>query len=554
MNLKNSLRFLLTAILFQAFCGYLYGQEKGQLPFYHLKVRIDPALSMIEGKTEIRNPKDSCFFLSKNLKIQHITADGKQISYHQKTMGSSDNYFEFIIEAKNLSVLEIDYSGRIIPDSFPKTISMLNMIKTGLVELSDHIEWYPGMKNNTPFNYKLDIDLPTNYVTLANGLLKKQQLKYKRNLTEWESAWPVSGITLFAAPDLRKADIIKDGITIEIYYNKLPVTYIDSMKNNLLKSTELLTALFGTPGTDRLIRIVYSPRFANAYNRAPLILVSEYYALEQRSQKFGPARDFRLNTHEIAHYWSLADSNTPDEWINEGLAEFSALLISEQIIGKNFSDLLLNEYREIVSNSQTESAIVDTGVVLRDRDVNLYYKPTLLLDEVRQKFGDDKMRCFLKNLYARFSELNTANTSIFLEELEKNFSKETRDSFTEALNRKKWNTSQSLTDNSYITSDTTFKGIWTGPLTQYGSTFKFVLNISFKDRKLIPTLDSPDQNITDIPVNEFKIAGDSLFFKVGVASARYDGCINRDSLTINGEWKQRGVTYPLNLSKVTKVK
>ena len=508
---------------------------------------------MIEGKTEIRNPEDSCFLLAKNLKIQHITADGKPVLFRQKPSDSSEYSTEIIIRANQLHTLVIDYSGQINPDSFPKMISMLNMIKSGLVELSERIDWYPQMKNHKSFSYKLDVDVPVNYISVANGLLLTQQTKNNRNLTEWESTELRNTITLISAADLRKSEITKDGKTIEIYYTKLPVTYIDSMKTNLLKSIELLTGLFGSPGAGRLIRIVYSPRSETGYCREPLIIVSENFALNQRGEEFGPARDFRLNTHEIAHYWSLADSDSPDEWINEGLAEFSALLVSKEIIGKSFYDLLIHEYRELVSHSQTITAIADRGLIPIEREANLYCKPTLLLDDLWHRSGDEKMRQFLKDSYSRFTELHMANTSVFLEEMEKIYGKETRDSFSVALYRRNSKTVDSLGVNYYASSDSAFKGTWTGPLTQYGSTLKFVLNITLKDGKLIPTLDSPDQNVKGIPINEFNIAADSLSFKVSVASASYDGKINRDGNTIYGEWKQKGIIFPLVLSKAGRV-
>jgi hypothetical protein len=60
-------------------------------------------------------------------------------------------------------------------------------------------------------------------------------------------------------------------------------------------------------------------------------------------------------------------------------------------------------------------------------------------------------------------------------------------------------------------------------------------------------LDSPDQNITGIPVSDFMISGDSILYKIGVASASFRGIIDRDRKVIRGVLTQRGDNYPLDL-------
>jgi hypothetical protein len=133
-----------------------------------------------------------------------------------------------------------------------------------------------------------------------------------------------------------------------------------------------------------------------------------------------------------------------------------------------------------------------------------------------------------------------------LQTLEEKLGKEAFDFFTEGLNRKNWNKSSEVAGAGY---DADFEGTWTGGLTQFGTTTKFVLHLKKEDNKLIPVLDSPDQNVFGIPVSEMKIDGDSIICVVGVASATFSGTLNRNTKTIHGKWRQRDVDYPLNLSK-----
>ena len=552
--MKDKIKCLLSVVILGSVFYGAFAQEKPPVTLYHLSARIDPDKSTIYGIVEITNPKSLSFILTNSLQIRKAVSDGHEATFIQKPSQFSANSSEITFEGAVPGNLIIVYSGMIREEDFPKTISSLNMIKPGLIELSDQINWFPVMKNNQSFRCILDIDLPENYVSVTNLFLKSQDTARGRILTSWESGVPVYGITFVASPGFRQSEISRNGLKVEIYYNKLPAAYIDSMKTNLLKSLNLLTEMFGSRGAESLVRVIYSPRAAGAYARAPLIVVSENYAMEERNHEFGPARDFRLNTHEIAHYWSLADANTPDDWINEGLAEYSALMVSEEIIGKNFSGMMISEYREIVSSTPTEYSIVQTPGDSREREVNRYYKPALLLNTIKEKFGDEQMKKFLRSLYSGFSDSRKATTSLFLDIFEKNFGRVTRDSFAGSLYSKNWETRKSPQNISYVVTDTVFIGTWNGPLTQFGATVRFVLNLNFAEGRFVPTLDSPDQNVTGIPLSDLKMQDDSISFKIGAASASYRGRLDRKNLTIQGEFDQRGGTYPLNLKKDLSVK
>jgi hypothetical protein len=130
--------------------------------------------------------------------------------------------------------------------------------------------------------------------------------------------------------------------------------------------------------------------------------------------------------------------NTPEDWINEGLAEYSAFLVSEDLVAREFAGQLLSEYKKRAVESKTESAIAETEGNSPDREVNRYDKPTMIMYEARKKFGVEKMTRFLKALYNRFEQSNKATTVIFLEEVEKNMGTDARAFFLKALYAKRW--------------------------------------------------------------------------------------------------------------------
>jgi len=428
---------LLTAFL--AAGSLCWARVTGPVPSYRIEVRIEPATRSIDCKVEISHPGDSCFILNTDMVIHRVLADGKSVQLHQSSSASVPNSSEFNIGSIPQRTLQLEYSGKIKSESYAPIINSVNMVSPRLVELAMYVSWYPHLKNGARFYFQLQVDVPQGFVTVANGRLLKEYSAEHRTLTSWHSYEPVFDVAVLSAPALQKATMNSHGMTVEIYFDKVPASYVDSMKSKLIVAMDRLTSLLGSPQCEKSIRVAYSPRSTWGYVRKPLIIVSEENALTWRAQKFGPARDFRYLAHEMSHYWwGFADINTPEDWINEGLAEYSALLLSEDLAGKEFSDQLLSEYAQRAASSKTETAIAETGNNSPDREVNRYAKPTLLLNEARDKFGDDKMKEFLKALYLQFANLNNATTQIFLSVAEKSFGSEGKEFFERALYRKKW--------------------------------------------------------------------------------------------------------------------
>ena len=309
--------------------------DKNYNTIYRATVEFEPDSGFIKGSFYIENPADSVFILSAGLAIQSFQADlaGQYAIIPEPASGfqSFGIHTGFIPHG-----LKIIYSGKIKPGNYPGSVRNMNGLYEKYIELSDLIDWYPRMRNNSPFRFEMTFDVPLNYVTVASGKFIEEVRKETRSLTEWKSYCPDSRISLVSFPGMKKADVSGNENSVEIYYSALPRSYVDSMKLSLLDAINYYDKLYGAPGSSGLVRLVYSPRSAGGYARSPLILVSVTFAIDQRQSRYGMARDFRLNAHEIAHYWSRAGSSGPDDWINEGLAEYSALLASEKFIGREF--------------------------------------------------------------------------------------------------------------------------------------------------------------------------------------------------------------------------
>jgi hypothetical protein len=519
-------------------------------PFYQMEVLIDPDAGRLSVKLEIQNPDDSVFYLCSDLIITKIRANGKKVAFQRVPSDIMPNSSKVNYAWHHPEELEIEYEGKIVADSFPSIFSQVNMIRQGLVELAGYANWFPRFSTFKSFSYELKIIVPKGYFTITNGeKILLNETKYQ-SITTWKSINPTGDILLFAAPEMKRSVLKQKGLEAELYYDKIPVTSIDSLKCNLLQAFIMLKGNISSDIDNNLIRVVFSPRSGWGYVRTPLIIVDETGNISQLKTKYGEARTFRYIAHEIAHYWwSSADASGPDDWINEGLAEYSALWLSEALYGQEFSKLIISEYEERVNNSDSDISIAETTNDSKYREINRYDKAALLFYKAGEKFGKQNLLNFLSAFYARSRESVKVNTSLFLETAEIQIGKEAGDFFREALFSKKPGNKETLHYYPLNSHDSLFLGSWEGILKQSGFEMKVVMHFEVKDDKLVSTTDSPDQNVFGIQVSEVLSGKESIQFKIPVASAKYKGNYDQATNSITGIWTQRGMEYPLILKR-----
>lgn len=149
---------------------------------------------------------------------------------------------------------------------------------------------------------------------------------------------------------------------------------------------------------------------------------------------YSPAMGFHGGIHEVAHFWwHLADVNRED-WLNEGLAEFSALRMSAKQFGPERRKELLTQFLQDAAECSERISILGTNFRHDDRYVNLYEKTSLLLAVLEKRHGAAAMDAFLKEVYQSFKGTRAATTIAALVMAEKRFGRANRVFLEEALN------------------------------------------------------------------------------------------------------------------------
>lgn len=98
-----------------------------------------------------------------------------------------------------------------------------------------------------------------------------------------------------------------------------------------------------------------------------------------------------------------------------------------------------------------------------------------------------------------------------------------------------------------------FVGLWEGKLALPSVILRLVLHVSYANGALAASLDSPDQGVKGIAVNEVMVDGKKITAKLVIINGAYSGTLSDDGTTLTGSWTQAGNTTILDLKKTDKV-
>src|ERR1035437_654047 len=92
------------------------------------------------------------------------------------------------------------------------------------------------------------------------------------------------------------------------------------------------------------------------------------------------------------------------------------------------------------------------------------------------------------------------------------------------------------------------KGSWSGPMKVGAAELTLVINITMDEKdNFVVTIDSPDQGVTGLATSKVNVTQDSLLVKSKVLKASYEGAFAESFTILKGQWKQSGMTFPLDL-------
>ncbi len=436
MTFRNIGLFFITAVALM--CASAMAAD-ATAPHYLLKVSAEPAKHRLDVEAWIEHVPATRFYLNKNFAVTSVEADGKAVSFHpdpSATAVGSELAAALAVEAPGAKQLHIKYSGEL-----PGMVAGVNTISPDLVELAIYCTWFPAFKDVWRYDYKLELNLPVGFVAATNGTFKSERVEKGRAISSWASFQPGFDIVVVASPKLKKTERDINGTHVEVFAtDAIPAQVLKDEVEGLAEEMRLFTLLYGEPSLKGNLRVIYSPRDGWGYARIPVSIVSEVRARYQLMGEAGEAREFRENAHEVAHFWwAFTGVDSFDNWIDEGLAEYSAFRITSERYGLGFNMFQVGQYQRRIKTAKLTYAIAETPANTIDREINRYDRAALMFLDAEMRFGRASLDKALRTMRMRFTSGTPATTANFLDVMEKEMGKEAAAFFREELYRKPTN-------------------------------------------------------------------------------------------------------------------
>jgi len=347
--------------------------------------------------------------------------------------------------------IQVFYRGRITPP--PPTsdvlaqrpeVNILSSYDQDTFLFSQAADWYPAPVREKYFTFRLRLVIPESYQCLASGqLIEKYSLKEAESISEleslgnsvfvYESQVPVKYISFFIGK-LVRGKKIQDGITLEHYTTQnwrhigedLPFKARDIIRKYEeyfgappFKSLSIVQRYWTTSGG-------HSPPGFIVLDALPLIRGPDILAFNPQSPvdlSFWP--EYYL-AHEIAHQWwghGLTWNSYRDNWLTEGLAQFSTLLFLKEKYGQKDYEKMLKKLSSWVRKKSNVGPII-LGIRLSHIDFEgyqsiVYNKAALVLLMLKDLLGEEVFFKGLKEFYRAnlFQVVRTADFRMAMEKV-----------------------------------------------------------------------------------------------------------------------------------------
>jgi len=275
--------------------------------------------------------------------------------------------------------------------------------------------WYPckDHQSDEPNNgASLSIIVPDTLVAVGNGRLKNKTNNNDGTATyTWEVKDPINNYNII--PYIGKYVIWSDTLqgekgTLDLNYWVLDYN-LDKAKKEFEQVKPMLHCFehwFGPyPFYEDGYKLVESPHLGMEHQSAVAYgngYQNGYKGVDLSGSGWGSKWDFII-VHESAHEWfanNITTKDLADMWVHESFANFSEMLYTEWLFGKEAG----NEYNYgIRKRIENDRPIIGPYGVNKEGSGDMYYKGGNMLQTIRHAINDDeKFRNILRGLNQTF--------------------------------------------------------------------------------------------------------------------------------------------------------
>jgi peptidase M1-like protein len=207
-----------------------------------------------------------------------------------------------------------------------------------------------------------------------------------------------------------------------------PLARLQAVAADIASSLQFFSGLFGPPALKSLTVSPIPGAFGQGFPGLVYLSTLSYLNAEQRPDALrGPREQVffsdLIEAHEVAHQWwgdDVIPASYQDEWLSEGLANYSALMYLEKKRGVKAMEDVLEDYRDAllkhdsqIKNDSSGGTLESAGPITWSfrlesaadpgawHDI-VYYKGAWILHMLRRRLGDDRFLKMLAELHRRY--------------------------------------------------------------------------------------------------------------------------------------------------------
>lgn len=298
-------------------------------------------------------------------------------------------------------------------------VDFMNSFETQYVELGLYTPWYPLNTNFEECLYDIEFCVQKEqYVVGAKAL-------ESGNWQLIQEEYPHCGIEFIIGSNKYNKHISKDKAEINIHwFNDEDANIGKYLYSNIAQAITLFTGIFGKSGKSNL-NIALVPRKnserSGGYCRPNLIVIPMGENKHNNGRYSEDKKTYILEymLHEVAHlWWSKANCQSFEDWLNEGFAEYSKYIALRELFGEEqYTEL----FRNLELKAETMPSLIDENIPNEERFELMRVKGPVVLYKLEQKVGKIQMNNFLEEVHQK--KANT--TQGILDIIENRYSRDT---------------------------------------------------------------------------------------------------------------------------------
>lgn len=356
--------------------------ESAEVPVYEGRVAIDPTSRQLSAHWSIGFVADSSttdsvqLFLNAALTVSRVSGHNVA-SYDVRPRDDRQAItvrFKPRLAPGRAGEIELEYGGVPVFDS-----DSINRIAPAWVELGLDSHWLPVFADyDKRISGHVRIALPPGWNGVASGKVTRD-----RNVLVLETGIPQLDIAFAASPVFRRADAANSSV----YWVRADTSTVTRVLDVAESCRRYLNGRYGSSDSLPAVRLVLAPRTGPAYARRNYIVLTD-------AASAPPAVLSGYICHEFSHFWSIAaNSSGPENWLNEGMAEYVSSRYVRATFGKAAYDSIVARWR---SMSAGQPPIWTPQSTRRPSAMVAYRKAPFLLSRLEERIGRDKMDEFLR--------------------------------------------------------------------------------------------------------------------------------------------------------------